>query len=1122
MSFGIDDLVAVLGFTPTAEQLDVITADLDGPLLVVAGAGSGKTTVMTARVIWAVAHGFVKPDQVLGLTFTTKAAAELSQRMRSRLARLRDYDRAAARTTRPALDQDPTSATYHSFANRIVSEHGLRIGIEPDAKLLTAAELGQLAYQVVIRSQLNLALIGSRPADVASRLIQLDGRLTEHSVLPEQLAGCDSDTVSLITGLGKVAQPVARTQDTCRARIELARLVTQFRVEKRRLGLLDFADLLRHGLTLVDAQPAVRDYVREQHRMVLLDEYQDTSHVQTRILARLFGEGHPVTAVGDPVQGIFGWRGASAESISEFPAQFVGTDRAAAPTLHLSVNHRSVASILAGANRVAEAVRRRHPTTVPLVPRLPLADADADVDVDTDGRTAKRAPRRAAERPAVTGPVDHAVPGPGTETSDALAAPREQGPWDASVRVALFERESDEVEWLTAEIARDVGQGVQPGDIAVLCRTGASGQQIGAELAARGIPVQVATTDGLFAQPEVIELLSVLRALADPTDNRAVLRLLRGPRWRIGARDLAVLGRRAKDLADAAAPTQIRPDSEPSGYLQSTMAAVAGMDPVELPSLSEAVGDLGAADRYQYSPQARTRLDEFAAELAALRSIVDLPLPELAARVISVIGLDVELSLRRLHDRLRGDFAAQLVDQFVDLTGRFRGLGSGGGLGAFLTWVSSVQRLDCDVDVVISSRSDAVQVLTVHRAKGLEWDRVFVPFVSDGVFPTRKPSPSWLTDCSQLPNELRGDRRALPSITEHSARGYERFRSDSAQERDIDERQLAYVALTRARSRLAVSAHWWGPSQQRARGPSQFLLDLRRGLPESAVVRWEPAPPDGATNPALCGVAAVEATPSSTTASAEGAGSLLAADAHAPLTDAERLIVAELDRHAKVCVRDLAASERSRGGGGHVDNLSCSTSTALSLLRDPKRHALAMRRPIPPRPSSAARDGTTFHAWVEDYYGQGTIFDAAALEGSIPSPPPSPSQPGLAVLREGFWSLEYADQVPCAVEVPFSVIVGGHLISGRIDAVFETGDGWEVVDWKTGALGIGDPIQLAIYRIAWAQMIDVAPARVTGAFAYVAHGQVDRFDDLPEPDRVAELLDQSNAASARQLELAQW
>lgn len=1069
MGFGVDDLVAVLGFTPTDEQLAVITADLNHPLLVVAGAGSGKTTVMTARVIWAVAHGFVTPAQVLGLTFTTKAAAELWQRVRTRLARLEELDRTPRVGPGCAKwEQDPLSLTYHSFAHRVVCEHGLRIGIEPEARLLTEAEVALLAHQVVVRSRLNLALVNPRPAEVASRLMELDSQLSEHLVTPEQMEGDDLATISQIADAGKVQQVVARTRETARARTELSRLVAEFRAEKRRVGVLDFADLLRHCSELAEQQPAVGEYLRQQHRLVLLDEYQDTSHVQTRILARLFGSGHPVTAVGDPVQGIFGWRGASAESISAFPRDFASGDGLRVATLTLTVSHRSVPAILAGANRVAEPVRTRHPASVVL-----------------------RAGSAQLPHPA-RGPAPRCHP----------------------VRVALFQTHADELQWMTAEIAGEVAAGVKPGDIAVLCRTGTDARQVGAELQRSGVPVQVATAEGLLAQPEVVEVLSVLRSLADPTDNRAVVRLLRGPRWRIGLRDLAILGRRAVDLAADSTrnPDVNDPGDNCQGYL-AVAAAALRTDPTDLPSLAEAVTDPGPAYRYRYSSQARDRLRQFANELDVLRAKVQLPLTELVVQVVGAIGLDVELVLRSLRDPIGGPLASQVIDQLIDLTARFRIINGGGGLPAFLTWLATVERLGSRIDVAAAPRSHAVQVLTVHRAKGLEWESAYVPFLSEGVFPSKKASPTWLTDCSQLPNRLRGDRLALPGLADHSPTAYEHFKADGASLREYEERQLAYVALTRARSRLVATAHWWGPSQKRSRGPSQFLLDLHRDLPGDAIRNWQPPPADSAANPALTALvgAQTDAEPANE-AVVDLRNAELMGDG-CQLDDQERALVAEWDAHLAACLLGSGGESGSEPSPVSGPDAEWTTSTALSLVRDPSRHAIELRRPMPARPSSAARDGVAFHAWIEDYYGQGTIFDAGEMDEPLAVALVGTRSRDFERLRRGFLSLEYADRVPTATEVPFTVIIGGRVISGRIDAVFATANGWEVVDWKTGAVGAADPMQLAIYRLAWARVIDTELGNVTGAFAYVGFGRVVRFAELPDADALARRLGEAAAES---------
>ena len=317
------ELAAALGLPePTAEQAEIIQAPLT-PGLVVAGAGSGKTETMAARVVYLVATEQVRPEQVLGLTFTRKAAAALSQRIRRRLRMLGSTDQLPPRAT--VGGGDPEVATYHSFGGRLIADFGPLAGVEPASRVLTATGAWQLARAVVGRwdGDLNTDL---GPDQVTERLLAISGALADHltdagalaTVLDELLERLRSAPPAprqrgpLHSGL---ADHVKRLQD----RQWILPLVQAFIDAKRERGVIDFADQMQIAASLVLGHPRIGLALREKYRVVLLDEYQDTGHAQRVILRSLFGgagcsaaAGHPVTAVGDPVQSIYSWRGASA------------------------------------------------------------------------------------------------------------------------------------------------------------------------------------------------------------------------------------------------------------------------------------------------------------------------------------------------------------------------------------------------------------------------------------------------------------------------------------------------------------------------------------------------------------------------------------------------------------------------------------------------------------------------------------------------------------------------------------------------------------------------------------------------------------------------------------------
>ncbi len=290
--FAPEELRQLLGlrYEFSAEQQTVITAPADQPLLVVAGAGSGKTELMALRVMWLIANQYVRPDQVLGLTFTRKAAGELSHRIRLYLARsLRRLGRD------PQLIGEPTVSTYHSFAGRIVREHGLRAGIEPSARLLTEAVCWQIADAAV--RQHDSPAMRSFPLSAESAtaaVLALSGELAEHLCGLEQIEEITADVEHEVANRSapRVYAEVAKSVERQRGRLALLPLVRAYTSGKRNLDGMDFGDQLRNAAIVAREHPEVGEAERDRFRIVLLDEYQDTSTAQVELLRSLFGHGH--------------------------------------------------------------------------------------------------------------------------------------------------------------------------------------------------------------------------------------------------------------------------------------------------------------------------------------------------------------------------------------------------------------------------------------------------------------------------------------------------------------------------------------------------------------------------------------------------------------------------------------------------------------------------------------------------------------------------------------------------------------------------------------------------------------------------------------------------------------
>ncbi|SCE27373.1 DNA helicase-2 / ATP-dependent DNA helicase PcrA, partial [Streptomyces sp. Termitarium-T10T-6] len=805
-----EQLKELLGIPFTPEQTACIIAP-PAPQVIVAGAGSGKTTVMAARVVWLVGTGQVAPEQVLGLTFTNKAAGELAERVRKALI-------AAGVTDPDVIDPDnppgePTISTYHAFAGRLLTEHGLRIGLEPSTRLLADATRYQLAAKVLREAPGPYPALTRSFSTLVSDLLALDGELSEHLVRPGTLEAYDTELLRDLAAAKLSNADLRKIPEAAEARRSLLGLTERYRAAKRSRDLLDFGDQIALSAELALTRPEVGGILREEFRVVLLDEYQDTSVAQRLLLSALFGSGtqsgaadhaaptghasptgHAVTAVGDPCQAIYGWRGASVANLDDFPEHFPHADGTPATRYSLSENRRSGGRLLQLANGLAEPLRAMH-----------------------EGVEALR-------------------PAPGAER-------------DGVVRCALLSTHTEEIDWLADSLAHLVRTGTPPGEIAVLCRTAGDFPEIQAALVARDIPVEVVGLAGLLHLPEVADLVAVCEVLQDPGANASLVRLLTGPRWRIGPRDLALLGRRARLLVHRAGHAD---DADVDRRLAE---AVEGTDPAEVISLADALdtflvaGD-AADDGLPFSAEARVRFARLARELRDLRRSLADPLMDVLHRILATTGLEVELSAspQALAARRRETLA-----NFLDTAARFASLDGEASLLAFLGFLRTAAQYEKGLDNALPGGENTVKVLTAHKSKGLEWDVVAVPGLVTGQFPSGQSRDAWTAQAKVLPHALRGDAATLPALDGFDAKGIKAFKEEMKEHQHTEELRLGYVTFTRPRSLLLGSGHWWGPSQKRTRGPSAFLEALYEhcAAGHGEIEAWADEPAEDEENPAL-------------------------------------------------------------------------------------------------------------------------------------------------------------------------------------------------------------------------------------------------------------------------------
>ncbi|WP_373862425.1 ATP-dependent helicase [Nocardia acidivorans] len=1175
---------------PTDEQAAVIAAPPE-PTLVVAGAGAGKTETMAARVVWMVANGLVEPEQVLGLTFTRKAAQQLTTRIRTRLARLagapllRDLD-PTGRLRGLLTGSEPEISTYHSYAGRLLTEYGLLLPVEPTATLLTQTQLWQLAYRVVSTWDGDLDTDRS-PVSVTEAVLALSGQLAEHLVEPRQLATAHKELDQLIHTLpagprqkGGPKKALLDILETQHERVSLLPLVERLADELRRRGALDFGAQMSLAAKLAALHAEVGTAERTRFRLVLLDEYQDTGHSQRILLSALFGGVHPpptegapghpgsveparpeadqpsrhpgassagidtaavdpgqqragmtegeslaagegqplaVTAVGDPMQSIYGWRGASAANLPRFATDFPRAPGVPAPVLPLLTSWRNPPEALDLANLVADPLRLE-----------------------------------AAEGGGVT--VDALRPRPGAEPG--------------LVALALAETVAEEREWVAERIKAEweaaADSGGEPPTSAVLVRRNADAAPLAEALREQGLPVEIVGLGGLLHTPEVADIVATLRLIADPSAGSAAVRILTGARWRIGVADIAALSRRARELSIRRPGGQNAEIADAAG-LDSALREVAP-EPAERAGLGDAIADPGAAE--QYSAQGFARIVALGRELGALRERAGQPLPELVADVERTIGVGVETQARKAVAAA----GREHLDAFAEVVAGYSA-DHRSSLAGLLDFFSAAAEVENGLEPgEVEVAHDRVQVLTVHAAKGLEWEVVAVPHVVDGTFPSGTGTTTWMGALAELPTQLRGDRQQddagdgvpvldLSDLYDRAdlERALESHKKALARRRLDEDRRLFYVALTRTERALFVSAHHWAETGSKPKGPSDFLLELKEAseVPDSPlnrsvrIDRWDDPPLPDTVNPFTDnpptaywprdplgsrrefveeGAALVKSALTALEVESQpkqfefdlglAEDPILAEETDSDTVDSELLDEKDADPEGwaadvdALLAEHLAAEQAVR----EVELPGQLAATSLVDLRaDPAKLAARLRRPLPYPPSPFTRRGTAFHAWLQRWFGGARLLAFDELPGAADI---TDTDAELVRLQEAFLASQWADRNPVEVEVSFETSLAGTVIRGRMDAVFREPDGsWVVVDWKTG----GEPkpaeedsvaIQLAVYRLAWARLEAARSgvpeaeilAKTHAAFHYVRTVRTIAPDHLAGPEELAALI----------------
>jgi DNA helicase-2/ATP-dependent DNA helicase PcrA len=908
----------------------------EGPMLIVAGAGTGKTAVITRRIAWLIATRRARPDDVLALTFTDKAAAE----MESRVDVLVPYGFTGA-----------TMSTFHAFCDRLVREHAVELGITAQLRVEQPAEILVFLRERLFDLGLARYLPLGAPDSHLRSLVHVFDRARDEDVNPEQY----------LAFAERLAAQAADDADRDRAAAELekARAYTVYQRLLLEHGRVDFGSQISLALRLLRERAHVRREIQARYRWILVDEFQDTNHVQFELVKLLAGGGRGagnLTVVGDDDQSIYRFRGAKVENLLGFLDSFP-----TAEVVLLRRNYRSGQRILDVAHR---AIQFNNPE------RLEAQD-----------------PARFDKR---------------------LVAAREL---DGEVAHLAFATGGDETDAVAGEIARTIASGARrPSDVAILARTHGQLEPFALALRARGVPFQRRSSRGLYQRPEVQLCLNLLRTLADPDDGAAAYGVLGDPLFGLEPLDLLPL--------NAAANRTRR------GLLRVARAAFAA-PPAELAAVSRE-----ALSRF-------FTLWDTLAGMAARR-----PTSEVLYAFVTESGLLGQLSQ---------DESAEAAERVQNLNKLFRLVQRVGPLLRSDRVPEFMGHLDLLIEAgddpqaaVADTEEQAVQLLTAHNAKGLEFGAVYMVNLAEGRFPMQR----------------KGETMPFPPEMAHGS-------GDPRADHDREERRLFFVGLTRARDRLVLT-HAEDYGGKRTSKVSRFVVEALQ-LPAAPKTHKKASAEEGIHRFAPAAEAPAPET--------------------RPLGDDEPLALShgQIDdyltcplkyRYAHVVQVPLGTDPRAMYG--------IAMHHAIRVYLQHRLKGL----PIGEKDVTATFEG----AWSsEGFYS----IEHEELR----------QNEGREALRRFVARESASGRLPLAVERDFRFSVGPNVVTGRWDRIDETPDGIVLVDYKTGDVDepgkaderAADSLkseQLGLYALAYRETRGVEPARVQ--LHFVGSGRVGSADVEPK------------------------
>ena len=888
-----------------APQAAAVTHET-GPLLIIAGAGTGKTTVITRRIAYLIATRRARPSEVLALTFTDKAAAEMEERVD---------------TLVPYGYADVQIATFHAFGDRLIKENALELGLTPDFRVLTRAE--QIIF---LRDHLfEFPLKHYRPLGDPTRHLQAIvshvSRLKDEDVGPDEyLAHAEAL---------RAAAPDDESRLAAEQHLELARTYAQYQTLMARLGQVDFGDQIIETLRLFRTRPHVLRRYQERFRYVLVDEFQDTNYAQFELVKLLAARHRNVTVVGDDDQAIFRFRGASMSNILAFGRAYADARRVV-----LQENRRSPQAILDAAYRL---IQHNNPD------RLEVAE---QIDKRLRATVGRGEPPRHLAFDTVSTESDH-----------------------------------------VAELIREEHERGRPyRDFAILVRANNDADPYLRALNLRGIPWTFSGNAGLYGRPEVRLLIAFLRSVVYTDDSVSLHYLASSDVYQVPI----------VDLTNCATYADRR---------NRHLFAVLHDLPSDLPVSDEARLAIGrlVADLRRYMELAR----EHPTGEVLYQFLVDSGLMTRYAKAPAELEQEVQ-NVSKFFNRVKDAARVLKYDNVRE----------------FVSHLDALMEAGDDPAVAeADTETPAVHVLTVHKAKGLEWPIVFMVECAQNKFPSaRRGEPI------EVPRGLIKD--TLPVGDFH----------------EQEERRLFYVGMTRARERLYLtSAEDMGG--RRKWKVSQFVLEAL-DLPKDAARPFRAqaieelrrqAPPPG---PAARGLV--------------------------PIRDDEPLSVS----HKQVDDYQTCPLKYEFIHILHIPLRQHHAVVYGNAVHKAVEFYLRRR---------AAGNYTSLDDFLRAF------DDAWRNEGFLTREHEEQrKRAGVAALTRFYHEEEASGQKPTDVEREFGFDLGLDRVRGRFDRVDDTPDGLVIVDYKSSDVTdqkkadqrAKDSLQLKIYALAQREMTGRLPVRL--------------------------------------------